>query len=592
MRLTGAQALVRCLLVERVGLVFGIASGKLTPLMHVLSQTASMRFVGLRHEASGAMMAAAVFAGTGRKAVALGEMAPGGVNLAAGAGVAFNNNIPALLITTNQHRAAAYPHRGMFMDLDARALFTPLTKWNAVVGDVQRLPELVRTAFREALGGRPGPVHLDIPQDVLAGSAEFSDDEFDLAPARYRAVVGPRPNAVALADAAALLRGAERPLIVAGGGVVMAGAEQRVRELAERLQAPVVPTQMGLGVVTSDSPFFIGQGGLIAGDAVRLAFERADGVLSLGCRHSSWLWDEQGPFVRRSHRHVQINIDPSALGEPAVHSVAVLADAGEAATDLLGALQDHDAAPDWLASMRHARGADEARLAELAAEASPVMHPAALAHAIGRALPRDALAVYDGGHTSFWSNDLTPVHRVRSRFHDPGMCQLGFGLPYALALQLAHPGRPVFNLTGDGSFGFTLQELDTARRHHLPVVTLIHNNAAWGIIRAGQRRQFDFELATGLEGCDHAAIARGFGCHGETVERLADVAPRTRAGVRAAGGHRLSDAFRRPSLLGGVRQHESIRLRHCLINSPSGAATTARSAETPSSPAAARAASR
>ena len=136
----------------------------------------------------------------------------------------------------------------------------------------------------------------------------------------------------------------------------------------------------------------------------------------------------------------------------------------------------------------------------------------------------DALAVYDGGHTTFWSNDLTPVRDVRTRFHDPGMSQLGFGLPYALALQSQHPGRPVFNITGDGSFGFTLQELDTARRYRLPVITIIHNNAAWGIIRAGQRKQLDFELGTDLEGTDYAAIARGFGCHGETVDAPGEVA--------------------------------------------------------------------
>lgn len=525
MRLTGAQALVRCLLAEQIGLVFGIASGKLTPLLHALSQTPAIRFVGLRHEASGAMMAAAAFASSGRIAVALGEMAPGGINLAAGAGVALNNHLPALLITTNQHRAAAYPHRGMFMDIDARAVFAPLTKWNAVVGDVRRLPELVRSAFRHALSGRPGPVHLDIPQDVLAGSAAFADDEFELPPSRYRAVAGPRPAAAAVTEAARLLRAAQRPLIVAGGGVVAAGADSLVRELAARLQAPVMPTQMALGVVASDSPHFIGHGGLIAGPAARQAFERADVVLSLGCRHSSWLWDEHGPFVRRRQQHIQVNTDPAAIGEPALHTVGVVADAQAALLDLLAAVESSATNTDWLTERRQARLVDEAVLSAMAAEDSAVMHPATLAQAIGRAMPSDALAVFDGGHTSFWSNDLTPVHAVRTRFHDPGMCQLGFGLPYALALQLLHPKRPVFNLTGDGSFGFTLQELDTARRHRLPVITLVHNNAAWGVIRAGQRKQFDFEFATDLEGTDYAAIARGFGCHGETVQQVDELAP-------------------------------------------------------------------
>ena len=534
MRLTGAQALVRCLEAEQVGFAFGIASGKLTPLLHALSRTPSIRFVGLRHEAAGAMMAAAVFAGTGRVALALGEMGPGGLNLASGAGVAFNNNLAALLVTTNQHRAAAYPHRGMFMDMDTRAVFAPLTKWNAVVSDARRVPELVRTAFREALGGRPGPVHLDIAQDVLASECDYADDEFQIAPSRYRAFAAPRPARTAIDEAAALLCDAERPLIVAGGGVVVGQAQAELVQLAAALRAPVVPTQMALGVIDTASPHFIGHGGLIAGDAVRQAFERADAVLSVGCRYSSWMWDQQGPFVRRTHRHVNINLDAAALGAPALHNVGIVADAREALLDLLDALASRKArsASDWLPSMRDARARYQQGLDALAADAAPVMslaepvmHPAALARAIGRALPHDALAVYDGGHTTFWSNDLTPVHAVRTRFHDPGMSHLGFGLPYALALQLAHPQRPVFHLTGDGSFGFTLQELDSARRHALPVITLVHNNEAWGIIRAGQRKQYDFEFGTSLEGTDYAAIARGFGCHGDTVTQAGEVAP-------------------------------------------------------------------
>jgi acetolactate synthase-1/2/3 large subunit len=284
---------------------------------------------------------------------------------------------------------------------------------------------------------------------------------------------------------------------------------------------------MALGVVPSDSPHFIGHGGLIAGDAVKRAFDDADAVVAIGCRFSSWMWDERGPFARRHHRLVNINIDPSALGAPALHEVAMQADAGLALADLLRALGDAEAAgaADWLPALKAVRADYESRLAAMAGDGASPMHPAALARAVGQALPGDAIAVFDGGHTTFWSNDLTPVHEVRTRFHDPGMSQLGFGLPYAMALQRVHPGKAVVNITGDGAFGFTMQELDSARRHRLPVVNIIHNNAAWGIIRAGQRAQLDFESGTSLEGTDYAAIARAFGCHGEAVERVEDVAP-------------------------------------------------------------------
>ena len=527
-RLTGAQALVRVLVGEQVPFAFGIVGGKLAPLIHAISQAPSIRYVGVRHEAAGPMMAAAVHAGSGQMAVALGEMGPGGLNLASGVGVAFNNNLPLLAITTNQHRAAAYPHSGMFMDMDTRAVLAPLTKWNAVVHDGRRMPELVRRAFREALGGRPGPVHLDIPQDVLSGVCEFADGEFDLAPQRYRPTQGSRPAAELVTRAVALLRAAKRPLIVVGGGVVVSRAAAAVRTMAALLQAPVVPTQMALGVVPSNSPPFIGHGGIIAGEAVKLAFEQADVILNVGCRYSSWMWDEHGPLARRHHQLININIDPSALGAPALHEVAMVADAGLALADLLAALGKQPqiaCEADWLKRMRDVRASYNAALVAMAAGPAPaanVMHPAALAHAVAAGMPSDALAVYDGGHTTFWSNDVTPVHDVRTRFHEPGMSHLGFGLPYALALKLLHADKTVLNITGDGSFGFTLQELDTARRHGLAVVTVIHNNASWGIIRAGQRKQLDFEMGTSLEGTDYAAVARGFGCFGETVTRVED----------------------------------------------------------------------
>jgi thiamine pyrophosphate-dependent acetolactate synthase large subunit-like protein len=507
--LTGAQALVRCLRAEQIKFVFGIVGGKLGPLLHAISQQPELQFVGVRHEAAGPMMAAAVHAGSG-------------------VGVTFNNNLPLLAITTNQHRAAAYPHSGMFMDLDTLAVTRPITKWNAVVHDGRRLPDLVRRAFREACTGRPGPVHLDVPQDVLAATVEFVDDEFELPAAQYRAMLPSRPSSAAVDAALTLLIQAKRPLVVAGGGVVASGATLELRRLADRLNAPIVPTQMALGVVSSDNDLFVGHGGLIAGEGVKAAFAAADVILSVGCRWSSWMWDERGAFARRQHQVISINTDPAALGHPVPHAVAMLADAKTALQDLLAAWPDalpHNVQTDWPSQAIAARQRHAEQLQAMAAERGAVMHPAALAKAIADALPHHALAVFDGGHTTFWSNDLTPAHTPRTRFHEPGMSHLGFGLPYALSLQLQHPSTPVVLITGDGSFGFTLQELDTARRLGLAVVVLIHNNASWGIIRSGQRKGLNFELGTGLDGTDYAAIAKGFGCYGETVTTPDEVAP-------------------------------------------------------------------
>ena len=293
--------------------------------------------------------------------------------------------------------------------------------------------------------------------------------------------------------------------------------------LFRSLNAPVLPTQMALGVVDSTGPQAIGHGGLIAGPAALAALREADVVLSVGCRWSSWLWDEHGPRVPPGAALLAINLDPLALGEPAPHALAAQADARAALTDLLAALpMVTGASPDWLPGLRQRRADDWAARTLDPVDDDTGIHPGALARRLGDLMPADALAVFDGGHTSFWSNEATPATAPRTRFHDPGMCQLGFGLPFALALQRARPGTPVWHLTGDGSFGFTLNELDTARREGLPVLTVVHHNAAWGVIRAGQQRA-GFALGTDLAGTDYAAIARGFGCHGEVITRLDDL---------------------------------------------------------------------
>jgi acetolactate synthase-1/2/3 large subunit len=182
------------------------------------------------------------------------------------------------------------------------------------------------------------------------------------------------------------------------------------------------------------------------------------------------------------------------------------------------------AALAWRDQITQIRASYRAKLTSMAAGSDLPMHPAALALEVGRRLPPDALVVHDGGHTSFWSNELTPTSRPGTRFHDPGLSLLGYGLPYAIALQLDNPNRPVISITGDGSFGFTLAELDTARRYGAPVVTIIHNNETWGVIALAQKKG-EFSLGTDLSGTDYAAIARGFGCHGETVTELAEFAP-------------------------------------------------------------------
>jgi len=400
-----------------------------------------------------------------------------------------------------------------------------------------------------------------VPQDILQQTHDFPAALIALPPHQYRAVAAPHPDPDSLAAAAALLRGAERPLLIAVGGLAQSGGWDDFRRLADVLDAAATSTQRGIGAIATDDRRFIGHGGAIGGPAVLRALREADVVLALGCRFSSWMWDAEGPLVRPPQLLIQVDTDPATIGAATPIALGLLADAGATCTGLLNLLgPSHPTRRPWTLALEQTYRSYRSDLAALDDGASAVMHPATLAAAIAGCLPADALVTLDGGHTTFWSNDVTSALAPRQVFHEPGLAQLGFGLPYAIALQLAEPDRTVINITGDGAFGFSAMELDTARRYGARVITFVHNNAAWGVIRAGQTRQ-NFALGVDLEGTDYAAIARGFGCHGERVDHPDDVAA-AYARARASGlpavidchtrfvGHPMMPAFGATNQLG------------------------------------------
>ncbi len=521
----GGAALARALVASCVHDLFGVPAGKLGPFLRAVASEPRLRHLGTRHEASAAWMAAATFHGTGRLAACYGEMGPGAHNLVGGLGTARANGLAVLVLTSVPPTHLGAAGHGLTMASDVPGLMRATTKWSAVAASPEEIPALVRAAAVEALAGRPGPVYLGLPADVLAADAAVAVSELDARPER---ITPAAPSPTDVERAARILADATRPLVVAGGGVVLEDAASELRSLARRLGAAATATQMGLGAVSSADPAFFGHGGLVGGEPVMRALREADVVLLAGCRVSSWLWEGSTPALGPPGQQViHLDVDPAAARGVLPSSTLVLAGGVRGGLmSLLDALGDGvpRAEAAWVASLVADHRDHLARLFAGSDEPGAPLHPALLAREIGEWLPDEALVVYDGGHTTFWSNDLTPALEPRTRFHDPGMAHLGFGLPYALALQAAHPGRPVVNVTGDGAFGFTLAELDTARRLGLPVVTVIHDNAAWGVIRFGQERA-GFELDTALEGTDYAAVARAFGCHGERVTELGDVRP-------------------------------------------------------------------
>ncbi len=523
---SAAETLVAAMVAAGIREVFGIAGGKFAALLAAIDREPLLRWTGTRHEAAAAFMATAVAHRTGRLSACVAEMGPGALNLASGLDTAHNNHLPVLAITVGTPAALRGPAHGVLMELDAPRVFEALTKWRATIDHPERIPELMARAVREALAGAPGPVHLEVGYDVLGSAIACRAGEVDAVSAALELGRSPAdPKAVAAA--AGLLAGARRPLVIAGGGVVAAGAADELRSLVALLDAAALVTQMGIGACASDDPHLVGQGGIVFGDSVLRALREADVVLAAGCRFSSWLWDGMRPAGAENPGQQLIHLDrePTVIGRLRPAAVGLVGDARAVLAQLLHALPASlDVDPGWRAGLRDEHLAHRGKLATLGDEPGVMMHPAQLARALGEALPGDALVVYDGAHTSFWSNDLTPVFEPRTRFHDPGSGHLGFGVPYAHALRLLEPERPVIDLTGDGAFGFNVAELDTAVRYRLNVVHVIHDNQAWGVIAHSQRR-LGFELGTELSGTDYAAIARGFGAHGERISTPDQVAP-------------------------------------------------------------------
>lgn len=510
-----ADSVVETLAAAGVREVFSVAGGALTPVLRALGAQHTVRYVGVRHEFAAATMAAATYQRTGRLAVCLGEQGPGTLNLISGLGVARNNNLATVALTVSGHSQTARPGSGALMELDAVLASRAVTKWQCAVRRPDEVVPAVQEALAQALAGRPGPVHVDIPRDVIAAQAP--------GPGLLQPTTTDRAERVdsgRLDDVVRLLLTAERPLVIAGGGAAHAGAATVLRRIAGHVGAVTTATQMGIGVLPSDGPLFAGHGGVIAGPALIRAAQEADVVLAVGCRFSSWWWQDGRSLVRDA-RLVHIDTDPAALDASGAGPFGLMGDARVVLEQIWDRMRDEPRRPpgSWEHRVRADFVGHRARLDALAHELATPAHPAALARSLGELVNPDDLVVLDGGHTTFWSNDFTPALQPRTVFHEPGMGHLGFGMPYANALAIACPGRRVLTITGDGAFGFSVAELDTARRLGLRTITVIHNNALWGVISLAQRHA-GFSLGTDLSGTDYAAVANGFGCLGIRVDDL------------------------------------------------------------------------
>ena len=485
---TGGQIIAKMLKAEGVEKFFGIVDGTYLQLFaHCVEE--GLEMITPRHEAVAAHMAGAYARLTGKLGVCIASNGPGVANMLAGVAVENVEGNRVLLITSSRRTGISYPDRGgAYQCFDHVAGIRPMAKWSATCAYAERIPELLRTALRKCFQGRPGVVHLDVPENLINGPCPEAPI---LEPARYRNTrpLAPLPDLVA--RAADLLAAARLPMIHAGSGIIHAGAFDLLREAAELLHAPVTTSWAGRGVMDERHELAWPMVHIEANKALR---NSADVCLCLGSDLGETDWWGKAPYWAKTTDQIfiQVDIDEERLARNRPSDLAITADVGLFLRSLSDALGKRGTAMDLAA--RRARvaelagqlTADRAALDQMLDLPAEPMISCHVPHVCRQVFGDDAVVVFDGGNTAVWGNFYTDLRTPNTQLGTSHMGHLGAGVGQALGAAAARPDKQVYCLIGDGAMGFNMQEIETAVRHRLKVIFLVLADKAWGMVKINQ----------------------------------------------------------------------------------------------------------
>jgi acetolactate synthase I/II/III large subunit len=534
-KMTGGEALAQTLKASGVEYIFGISVGSQAPLT-VGAMRLGMRIVTVRDEKCAALMATAYSKISGKPGVCLAS-GPGAAHLALGMYEAFNSANALVAITSDATVAGMWRPGSTYMD--QQALFQPITKWTVRAEALATLPDIMRRALRVATTGSPGPVAVIVSNPLFAAEGDFH------VPTAAESVHHPAfrvvPGADSIEQAAQVLLEAQRPVIVAGGGVMLSQAAQDLIELAELMAIPVATTHVAHGTFPSAHPLSLGVlGNPTAGSRGRIAntvVGEADVLLVVGSRMDGRT-TRGYTLIPPTTKLIQIDIDPQEIGSHYPVEVGIVADAKLALEALKATIEGKVTRPPALAEMPQAR--EIAAMAEAwYTEFAPQMHSNAvpiktprLFRDIQPFINAETIVVVDAGGSSYWSPAYLELAPENQALYPRGAAAIGSALPMALGAQLAAPEKRVLCISGDGGFGYNIMELETAVRLNLPVVNIIVNNHALGMERRGYLEHAG-EVPPGpvsFSPQDFSKIAQAFNCFGARVERPGDI----RAAIAAA----------------------------------------------------------
>lgn len=543
------HAVVEALVAEGVEVVFGLPGGHILGIYDGLYDTPAIRHVLVRHEHSAASMAAGYAQLTGEPGVCVVTAGPGATNLVTAVAEAYVGALPLVILAGRAVTANA--HRGASQEVSTERIFGPITKMAVRVDRPEHLPQLVRQAFAAARGGKPGPVLLDIPKDMLDGEIEVGPY---LPSARRPRIPAPADQ---IEQAARVLLGAERPLIVAGGGTIASAAFDEVRELAELLRAPVLTSLSGRGALPDDHPLAAGGLGAHRNDLAKRLLVQADVLLGLGTRFEEMETNWRPGFVPApGARYIQVDLDPSELGRSIAADVAVLGDVRTVARQLLEAVRPGAAKEPAVADDPRVRevidgvaAIDAEADAALADDRTP-LSPLRVIRTARRVFPRETTVGVDVGCLAEHIAGAFPFFRIyepRSFLSPSSFYGMGYVTSAAPVAKIVHPDRPGLCFVGDGSFQMVLPILPAAAENGLAVTWCVLDDRALGSIKDLQEyRLGERYLATSFEfQPDFAQVAEGCGCYGENVTEPGEIeAAFTRALEANAQGRPAVLAFR------------------------------------------------
>ena len=526
-QISGSEALVEALRIEGVRNICGIVGSAFMDPLDLFPE-AGIRFIQVRHEQSAALMAEGYARATGVPGVCIGQNGPGITNLVTGVASACLNHTPLVVLTPAVLSTGI--GTGAFQEIDQMRMLAPVVKWQLQVNRPDRMSEAIRGAFRAAISLR-GPVQVDIPRDAYYGVWE----EEPMQPAEYRIngrYGGADPEAISAA--ARIIQGAKRVAILAGLGAVDSDAHDAIAELAEMLSAPVACVWLHNDAFRGSHPLAVGPIGYQGSEAAMRLLAESDVIVALGTRLNAFGTTPQYgvDFFPRSAKLIHNSINPLELGALRRLDVGLLGDCREVTRQLTAALRGQPLAVDAAAQrarIEQLKAEWSRKLQDMSHQDGAPIHPRRALWEVSRAvagLQADTTVVTDVGNVSGSANAYFSSFEQPRRWIAAGsLGGIGVGFPTALGVKLARPGSPVLALVGDGAWSMSMQEVMTAVREKLSLVTVIFNNTVYG---AERRNQYDFfgerYFYTDLENPSFAAIARDMGAAGTTIDRPEDIA--------------------------------------------------------------------